>query len=326
MLMRTLGHCAAGAILLSISACPVGVVKGAAHQVGGSQEPYRLGVSVDEVSLSVTAVDSKGRAVDDLELVDLRLRDNGKKPNRILDFEHRQDVPIRAGIVMDTSRSMLWTLARNRRLAAELVDELLDMGIDQSFLLRFDFETQLRQGWTDNKVALQHGLAHVADGSESRLGGTAVFDALYTACHQEFASQLQAGRFGVSETSNLMLLFTDGEDNASHARIRDVAEACQQAQVTIVAFSAAPRPSRSAGSMALEEMAQESGGVVFYDRGDDEALLELQGVVAGLRDKHVLVYEPSSLKMNGAFHRVTLDCPTRDANVRTQAGYYAPEH
>jgi len=66
--------------------------------------PYTLTVAVDEVSVIFHAADWHGLPIDDLTLNDLRLLDNGKRPRQILSFEAHQSLPIRAGILVDTSR------------------------------------------------------------------------------------------------------------------------------------------------------------------------------------------------------------------------------
>ena len=75
--------------------------------------PYTLNVAVDEVSLTFHAADFHGAPIDDLKLTDLRLLDNGKRPRQIVSFEIHKNLPVRLGIVVDTSRSILGYIGRN---------------------------------------------------------------------------------------------------------------------------------------------------------------------------------------------------------------------
>src|SRR5258708_40250734 len=77
-------------------------------------DPYTLNVAADEVSLTFHAADFHGIPMEDLKLEDLRILDNGKHPRQIVSFEAHQNLPVRFGILMDTSRSMLEYLRRNQ--------------------------------------------------------------------------------------------------------------------------------------------------------------------------------------------------------------------
>ena len=79
--------------------------------------PFTLNIDVDEVSLTFHAADFHGIPMDDLKLNDLRVLDNGKRPRQIVSFKVYQNLPVRFGILMDTSRSMLEYLRRNQAIA-----------------------------------------------------------------------------------------------------------------------------------------------------------------------------------------------------------------
>lgn len=82
-----------------------------------STASYSISVTVDEVSLTFHAADAYGLPINDLKLNELHLRDNGKPPRRVLVFERLQNLPIRAGILMDTSQSMEETRSADRAIA-----------------------------------------------------------------------------------------------------------------------------------------------------------------------------------------------------------------
>lgn len=88
--------------------------------VATGEEPYRFSLAVNEVSLTFHAADAHGLPINDLKLDELRLRDNNRPPRRIVDFRLMQDFPIRAGILVDTSKSMEQALPGNRAISIEL--------------------------------------------------------------------------------------------------------------------------------------------------------------------------------------------------------------
>jgi VWFA-related protein len=279
--------------------------------------PYTLTVPVDEVSLTFHASDFQGTPIEDLALSDLRLLDNGKRQQRILSFEVYRNLPVRAGILFDTSRSMLADLKRNQAITNLYATHLLRKETDQAFVMRFDFEAQLMRDWTNDSTALAASLRTIAADRRSRLGGTALFDAVYTACHDQWGSDPTA------ITGNFILLFTDGLDNVSRARMRDVIDACQHARTAIYVFSNESKSRFSQGQKTLDELVKKSGGRIFFDPTGDEIWNDLQIMEHDQRSQYRIVYKPSHLKLDGSFHQIKLDSPDRGGVITTRSGYYA---
>lgn len=159
--------------------------------------PYNLSVAVDEVSLTFHAAAINGLSIDDLKLSDLNLLDNGMPPRRILLFEARQNLPIRAGILMDTSASMEQNRPSDRAIAIQYAQKVLRQQTDQAFVMSFGKRTFLLQPWTNQPALLMAGVDRVG----SSYSTTAIFDALYSACRYQFG---ETGRLG---NGNFILLF-----------------------------------------------------------------------------------------------------------------------
>lgn len=283
--------------------------------------PYSLRVSVDEVDLTFHAVDAHGLPVNDLKLDELKLLDNGKPPGRILAFGPLLDFPIRAGILVDTSVSVAEYLPRNRAIAAEYANRLMRQQSDQTFVMGFDFESKVAQPWTGDNSALVAAMKRIIPDGVSRLGGTALIDSVYRACLNQF------GRLDHGASANFILLFSDGEDNASHAYLNEAVEMCQRTNTAIYAFRV-PSASRSSdGPKTLAQLASQTGGRVFAADESDAAIYEdLRTIEADLRDQYRLIYKPVDLKHNGAFHRIALKGPERVESMIVRSGYYAPTH
>ena len=278
--------------------------------------PYTLTVPVDEVSLTFHASDFQGLPIEDLTKNDLRLQDNGKLQNQILSFESYRNIPIRAGILFDTSRSM-YGLRRKQEIADLYVTHLLRKEIDRAFVTRFDTGMKVVQDWTNDTAALKSGVGIVAADRYSRLGGTALFDSLYKTCRDQWTSDPAA------VTGNFILLFTDGLDNASHARLEDVIDRCQQARTAIYVFSDDPKAHFSQGQRTLTELVKKSGGRIFFDSTEAQIWKDLKVMESDQRSQYRLVYKPSHLKLDGSFHRIKLDSPERGGEITTRSGYYA---
>ena len=285
---------------------------------GQGAAAYKLNVSVDEVVLTFHAADAKGVPVDDLKLDELSLLDNGRPPRKILAFQFLQDFPIRAGILMDNSESMVETRSRDRAIAMRYAQQLLRRQTDRAFVIDFNILPKLAQPWTNDASALAEGIrAYIP----VHLEGTAIFDAVYDACLNQF------GHIDNTASGNFILLFSDGLDNASHASLKLAVDMCQRANTAIYAFRAGAPSSFSEGQKVLTELATETGGRVFHDDESDAAVYEdLRIIEADLRNQYRLIYKPPEMKHDGSFRSIALKAPERVDNITIRSGYYAPLH
>lgn len=291
------------------------------HSHAQATVPYGLHVSVDEVDLTFHAEDAHGLPLNDLKLDELKILDNAKPPSHILDFRTLRDYPIRAGILVDTSVSVSEYLARNRAIATEYADRFMRQQADRAFVMQFDYESRIAQPWTNERSALNVAMKRIRPDGVSRLGGTAIIDSIYRACLNQF------GRLDHNASANFILLFSDGEDNASHAYLNEAIDMCQRTNTAIYAFRAHPESRFSDGPKTLAQLASQTGGRVFKDEDSDAAIYEdLRTIEADLRDQYRLIYKPAVLKHDGSFHRITLKGPERVANIVVRSGYYAPIH
>ena len=278
---------------------------------------YRLNVSVDEVILTFHAADAHGLPINDLKLTDLTLLDNGNPPASILNFQLQQNFPIRAGILIDTSGSMSSHLYRDQAIATQYAQQLLRQQTDQAFIMDFDRASRLIQPWTSNPTTLTTSLHTHTRGDP--IGGTALFDTLYAACRYQF------GEIDHRTSGNFILLFSDGEDNASFLDLETAVDMCQSTNTAIYAFSSnAHDGSFHPGTATLAQLTTQTGGAVFHD-DDPNPLADLRTIEASLRNQYRLVFRPANLAHDGAFHPIALETPDRVATLTIRSGYYAPK-
>lgn len=284
-----------------------------------AQQPYTLTVRTQEVALTFHAEDAEGRSAADLTSNDMRIRDNGKLAEKITRFVHNTNLPVRAAIVFDMSESMQGAVSP-RIMAQQLAGTVLQSSVDQAMIVRFDFETQIQQDWTSNKQQLIAAAVRVTDQNGSRLGGTALWDTLYRVCRDHIPAQVP----GSEVSANAILLFTDGDDNASHALPEDVIDMCSQREAPIYPFVVDDRAHFDAGQKALRMLAERTGGRVFYDQNAADGVENsIQQINKELRDRYTLVYRPRPMKLDGSFHTVKLECPYRAVQLSVRTGYFA---
>jgi VWFA-related protein len=287
---------------------------------GDGATPYHLNVAVDEVSLTFHAADVHGVPIDNLRLDELNLLDNGKPPRKIVAFKPMRDLPIRAGILIDKSESMEEHLPSDKAISIKYARLLLRQQTDQAFVMDFASRSAIAEPWTSDAVALVAAIGEFMPVGKGR--GTAVFDAIDQACFYEF------GRIPPLGSGNFILLFTDGEDNASKTSLRQAVDICQRTNTSIYVFRAASEYAFSPGPKTLAELASETGGRVFYD-DDSEVVINnnLRTIEANLRNQYRLIYDPAESTPNGSFHQIELKAVSeRIGNIVVRSGYYAADH
>ena len=130
----------------------------------------------------------------------------------------------------------------------------------------FDVTPTVTQDWTNNIDGLETGINRLRPG-----GGTALFDAVYTACRDKLLDESR----GQEPVRKAMVLISDGDDNQSRVYQDEAIKECQRAETIIYAISTNWTPSRGKGDQVLKQMAEDTGGQVFFPafgRGDVEQL------------------------------------------------------
>ena len=307
--------CALLASTLSFSTAPLLCQSNAT----GPLAPYSLSVAVNEVSLTFHAADLHGLPVNDLKREELALRDNGKLQTNLVAFQPLLNIPIRAGILIDTSPSMDGDLARNQATAVEYVQKVLRQQSDLAFVMNFDFLSKISQPWTSDPALLTQGITRAFADGRSRLGGTAIIDTLYKTCRNQFRPVATA------VSGNFIMLFSDGQDNVSRASLEETIDACQRTNTAIYVFRPAEQSRFSSGFKLLAQLAAQTGGAVFHaDDSDDQIYNDLRTIEQNMRSQYLLIYRPPALKQDGSFHHIELETSSRVATVAVRSGYYAP--
>jgi Ca-activated chloride channel family protein len=281
---------------------------------------YRLKVAVDEVELTFHAADVQGLPSNGLKLDDVRLLDNGVPPLKVLEFRLLQDVPVRAGILVDTSDSMREVFPVARSIAETYAQTMLRQQTDEAFVAEFGRVETVVLPWTSDPSALTEGVRTVTMAKADPISGTAMYDAIFRTCLYQF------GEIDHAASGNFILLFSDGEDNASHVTLKDAVDMCQRSNTAIYDFRRLRGgASDAAGTANLLEMAQETGGRMFLDDGSGAGVNgDLRIIENEMRNRYRIVYRPAEMKHDGSFHSIRIETPTLFDTVDVPSGYYAP--
>ncbi len=115
---------AIGAGLAIFGALGAGVEFAQQTPVMKDEDPTRITVEVTRVNMLFTVMDKKGRFVTNLNKDDFELVEN-KRPQTIQEFSAETDLPLRLGILIDTSNSVRDRFKFEQQAATEFVHSVM---------------------------------------------------------------------------------------------------------------------------------------------------------------------------------------------------------
>ena len=272
-------------------------------------------INANEVSLIFTETDRHGHYNPNLQQSDFALLDDQKAPAHVNSFHQQINLPLRVGIVIDASTSIRSRFQFEQQSATEFLLEVLKAKSDRAFVMGFDVTPTVTQDWTNNVDALETGVNRLRPG-----GGTALFDAVYTACRDKLLDAR-----GQEPVRKAIVLLSDGDDNQSRVRPDEVIKECERAETIIYAISTNWTPSRGKGDKVLTDMAESTGGQVFFPPSVEEMSTSFKNIEEELRSQYALTYTPADFKYDGSFRSIYLYCNDRRYVVRAKKGYFAPK-
>ena len=232
----------------------------------------------------------------------------------------QEDVPVSFGLVVDNSGSM-----RDKRPqvnAAALTFVKTSNPQDEGFVVNFndDYYLDTEHDFTSDLNEMKTALERI----DAR-GSTALYDAVIGSL-----DHLKKG----SRDKKVILVVTDGEDNASRHSLENTVEQAQRNDAVIYAVGVFSdddikhnhRAMKKARS-ALTQLANATGGLAFFpeDANDTEAICTQ--IAHDIRNQYTLAYYSTNAARDGSFRSVQVEViPPRGSgklSVRTRAGYYA---
>ncbi|MES2392569.1 MAG: VWA domain-containing protein [Acidobacteriota bacterium] len=269
---------------------------------------------VNEVDLVFTVTGKNGQFVTGLRQQDFGLLDDGRPPEKVNRFVQQTNLPLRVGIMLDTSTSIRQRFQFEQQAAIDFLLQVLHPA-DRAFVEGFDVQTQISQDFTNRIDLLDTGIRNLRPG-----GGTALFDSLYKTCQNQMLALKQP--FAVRKA---IVLVSDGDDDYSRALESDAIKMCQRAQTTIYTISTNTGPSRDKGDDVLKQISDATGGQAFYPTRMEDVAQGFHNIEEELRSQYLLVYTPAEFKRDGAFRTIYLQALDPRYSVRAEKGYFAPK-
>ena len=285
-----------------------------------SSDSWTLHKRVDEVTIFFTATD-RHKFVEGLMKEDIGVTDDGNTITRISAFGSQSDLPLRLGLVVDTSSSVKSHFRVEQQASRQFLRQVMHPGRDQAFVLGFSNHIEVTQDYSDDPERLVAGVAALVNG-----GGTAFFDAIQNAC-----DRLNTAREG-EPAARVLIVLSDGDDNASKSTLAQAIDRAQVRDVTIYSVNTSIRITNNegeiqsrAGDLALKQLAEETGGRYFSELNKRDLRKAFSAIEKEMRNRYALSYQPSGLQEDGRFRhiKITARKSGRRLQVHSRQGYYA---
>ncbi|HXM40745.1 MAG TPA: VWA domain-containing protein [Bryobacteraceae bacterium] len=293
-----------------------GVAKAAQKPAEIVDDPgTRIILDVTRVNMLFTVTDRKGRFVTDLGKDDFQVFEN-KTPQTIAEFTAETDLPLRLGILIDTSNSIRERFKFEQEAAISFINGVVHQGHDKAMVVSFDTSAELVADLIDDTAKLESAIHSLRPG-----GGTALFDAIYFACRDKLSKDQPRHKF-----RRAIVIVSDGDDNQSQVSRDQALEMAQKADVVIYAISTNVIRGETDGDKILKYLTSETGGQTFFPFKVEDLEQSFENIANELRHQYNVFYRPEPLKADGLYHTVDLKVKGRkDLVVRCRKGYYAPK-
>jgi len=273
--------------------------------------PPDFRIESDLVLIPVNVTDASNHTVTGLGRDAFRVFED-QTEQRVVQFAE-EDVPISAGIVLDSSGSMVGKLPKAR----EALKQFLDFANpeDEFCLVEFSGRPRLTVPFTSDPGEIRGRLLNTQP-----KGTTALLDAIALALNTLKHARHQR---------RVLLVLSDGADNHSRYTAAEIRDRIRESDVWIYAMgmydrNALAAPAElAAGQKLLRLLADDSGGRHFAV----SSLIDLPVIAARisveLRNQYVLGYRPANPARDGKYHHVQVSIVDgRRLVVSWRQGYY----
>jgi VWFA-related protein len=281
---------------------------------------WSLTKEVNEVNVSFVAM-RHGKFIRDVSQNDITVLDDRKAPAAILGFRTEQGLPLRVGLIIDTSESVTWRFHFEQKGASAFLHQAVRRDADQAFVLGFSDKPFLAQDFSNDPELLSRGVQGL-----SIRGATALYDAVVAACHKLVVHPEQ------DMVARVLVVLSDGQSNSGRAGLAEAIDVAEQAQVVIYTINTNYQPVRDdydphdvEGTNNLRRLADETGGLMLIPTTPKQAGQAFATIARELRSRYAIAYRPADFKTDGRYRQIIIRARWRGKKlkVRARRGYYA---
>ena len=269
-------------------------------------------VFVEEVTVPFIVTDSKNRLITNLTRDDFQVLED-KLPQEVTAFAQETDVPLRIGLLVDTSNSIRNRLEFEQRAGAEFLHNALRPGKDKALLGSFDSMAELLQDFTDDIPKLLQAIEVMRAG-----GGTSLYDAIYYTSRDRMLTEAPL----TSNFRRALVVLSDGEDNQSRYSRLQTLEMARRAEVMIYTVSTNITGTKMPGDKTLEQFSEQTGGRYIQPFTWNDLDEAFDSISQELRSQYSVSFRPTTPR-DGRYHEIEIVTKAKGVRVRARRGYFA---
>lgn len=285
--------------------------------LGNDDQPLQVfRARTDEVNVIFTVTDKHNKFVKDLKESQFKILDNNLPPQQIMDFEAETNMPLRVGLLIDSSYSIRDRFLFEQQAATKFLSQIIRPNTDQAFVVAFDEVSEVTQDFTGDMNKLSHGINVIHPG-----GGTALWDAIYHACRDKLMKENEDANHRTLRKA--IIVVSDGDDNQSQVTRRQAFEMAQRAGVIVYAISTNLSNILDTGDHNLQLLADATGGRAFFPSRLKDLTQAFRSISEELRSQYSVSYKPADFQAGGQYRPIKIMAENKHLRVRAKKGYYA---
>lgn len=271
----------------------------------------------DEVSILFAATD-RGASTANLTAADIEVLDDNRPPQAILGFRNESQLPLRLGLIIDTSNSVTDRFSFEQAAATKFLEAVVTTKDDLAFVVGVNNSVLMVQDFSGDQARMARAISQLAPG-----GGTALWDAV------AFGAEKLAGRPETQPVARVLVVISDGEDNSSSGTLKEAIANALRGEVAVYTVSTRDMTQEDSsavlGDHALRTLSELTGGAGFVPgsiRRLKGSLADLQQVIRG---RYLVSYKPSSFTRDGRYRAIDIKAEKDGHKLKIYArkGYYA---
>jgi Ca-activated chloride channel family protein len=289
------------------------IVHARQHGQSARQDSSSIKLATELVSLSVAVTDRSGRAITGLTKEDFKVYENGVE--QPITFFSADEEPASWGLVLDRSHSMDGMIQDVYRTALHAIDQGTEE--DEMFIVTFNEQAELVCDFTSDR----HKLESAIRGLRAQ-GDTALYDAVALGL-----DHIKRGK----HKKKVLIVVTDGGDNRSRLRFRQLLERSKETDVliyTVGMFDSMVGMRGTAAPDELKKLAEVTGAFAHFPTGAEKCRETMMEIASEVSRQYGIGYYPTNTTRDGKWRkvRITVGRPGSEARyaTRTRRGYYAP--
>jgi Ca-activated chloride channel family protein len=260
-------------------------------------------VDVDIVQVTVTVTDDEGEFVSGLPQSAFQVSEDDR-PQNIIHFAS-EDAPLELIVAVDISGSMVRAMPTLKRAVKDFLGAVPEG--NQVTLL----------GFNDTIFALTRKTTNPADRVRavdrlSSWGSTALYDAIMRGTDM---LGRQTGR-------KVLVVFTDGEDQGSHASLADLRRRLESSEVTLYMIGQGRGLTMEPLKQLMTELAEPTGGRALFTDNINELQAAFSELLYELKNQYLLGYKPTNTARDDTWRRITVEVEGQP-HIRARQGYRA---